>query len=131
MPGLLGVTEVDLDPGVDGELGVFGHLFALIPGQRLPQMLRQLSAFDQGADGGLSLPHQQVALPMTGPARSSTSAGRSEIITGSTIWPFPDGVLPFGSAIGSAGTQIELALRRRIRLRFLCRASLKRGLEGF
>ncbi len=32
------VTEVDLDPGVDGELGVLGHLFALIPGQRLPQV---------------------------------------------------------------------------------------------
>ncbi len=38
LPGTLGVTKVDVDTGVDGELGVLGHLFAWIPGQRPPQV---------------------------------------------------------------------------------------------
>ena len=42
LPRGFGVTEVDLDTGVDGELGVSCHLFALIPRQRLPQMLGEL-----------------------------------------------------------------------------------------
>jgi len=72
---------------------VLGHLFALIPRQRLPQMLWKLlhgvgegdpdgfsgvavgegkqhdvagPAFHQGGDSGLALPHQQVAFPMPG-----------------------------------------------------------------
>ena len=38
LPRRPGVTEVDLDASVDGELGVLGHFFALIPGQRPPQV---------------------------------------------------------------------------------------------
>jgi hypothetical protein len=41
LPRGFGVAEVDLDSGVDSELGVFGHLFALVPGQRLPEMIRK------------------------------------------------------------------------------------------
>ena len=33
LPRGLGVTEVDVDSGVDTELGVLGHFFALIPGE--------------------------------------------------------------------------------------------------
>jgi hypothetical protein len=84
---------VDLDSGVDGELGVFGHLFALIPGKGLPQMIgepldhlgesgpRRLGGvtvgeteqhytpkppFHQGADGGHPLTQQQAPFPMPG-----------------------------------------------------------------
>ena len=46
--------------------------------------------FHESADSGLTFPHWKVVFPMTGTARSSTSAGRSLIITGSTIWPLPD-----------------------------------------
>ena len=38
LPRALRVAEVDLDTGGDRELGVLGHLFALVPRQRLPQM---------------------------------------------------------------------------------------------
>src|SRR6266540_2029292 len=34
LPGAVGVAEVDVDAGVDPQLGVLGHLRALIPGQR-------------------------------------------------------------------------------------------------
>ncbi len=33
LPRRLGIAEVDVDSGVDAELDVLGHLFALIPGQ--------------------------------------------------------------------------------------------------
>jgi hypothetical protein len=33
LPGAVGVAEVDLDGGVDGELGVSRHLLTLIPGE--------------------------------------------------------------------------------------------------
>jgi hypothetical protein len=39
LPWRLRVTEVDLDAGIDCELCVLGHLFALIPCQRLPEMV--------------------------------------------------------------------------------------------
>ncbi len=38
LPWTLGITEEHLDSGVDEELGVLGHLFALIPGHRLPEV---------------------------------------------------------------------------------------------
>ena len=41
----LGVTEEHLDADVDTELGVFGHFFALIPGQRRAQV------FGESLDG--------------------------------------------------------------------------------
>ena len=37
-PRRLGVTEVEVDSGINGELGVLGHLSALIPGKGLPEM---------------------------------------------------------------------------------------------
>ena len=36
--GAAWVAEVDLDTGVDGELLVFGHLAAVIPGQRVSHL---------------------------------------------------------------------------------------------
>ena len=33
LPWAFGVADVDLDSGVDRELGVLGHLLALIPGE--------------------------------------------------------------------------------------------------
>ena len=41
LPWALRITEVDLDTGVDGELDVFGHFLALIPGDRSLQLGRQ------------------------------------------------------------------------------------------
>jgi hypothetical protein len=41
LPGAAWVAEVDLDTGVDGELLVFGHLAAVIPGQRVSHLLGQ------------------------------------------------------------------------------------------
>ena len=35
LPGAMGVAEVDLDPGLSGQLGMARHLFALVIGQRL------------------------------------------------------------------------------------------------
>jgi len=53
LPWGLGVTEADVDAGVDRELGVLSHLFALIPGQRLPEMIREaLHGLCQGATDG-------------------------------------------------------------------------------
>ena len=93
LPRRFGVAEVDLDAGIDRELGVLGHLFALIPRQRLPEMVREAldgrfksdphrfcvlavgeweqhhvagPAFDQGPDRGLAFAHDQVAFPMAG-----------------------------------------------------------------
>ena len=39
--GLLRVAEVDRQPGLNAQLGVLGHLGALVPGQRAAQLLRQ------------------------------------------------------------------------------------------
>ena len=48
MPGVLRITEVDLDVGRQCEALVVGHLFTPIPSQRLVEFLRQLaSVFDQ------------------------------------------------------------------------------------
>ena len=41
LPGAAWVAEIDLDTGVDGELQVFGHLLAVIPGEGAAQLLRQ------------------------------------------------------------------------------------------
>ena len=41
LPRRFGVAEVDLDAGSDRELGMLGHLLALIPCQRLPEMIRE------------------------------------------------------------------------------------------
>ena len=38
LPWRLGIAEVELDTGIDRELGVLGHLFALVPRQRRPQI---------------------------------------------------------------------------------------------
>ena len=45
LPWAVRVAEVDLDAGVDAQLGVLGHLRSLVPGQRPPQLL------GQGGDG--------------------------------------------------------------------------------
>src|SRR6266851_6926967 len=94
LPGLGGVTEVDLETNGDLDLGVVAHLHALVPGERLPEEPGQLlggcdhrlldleggvaigqmeehhkarRALDQGADGGLArLSDNQVALPVSG-----------------------------------------------------------------
>jgi hypothetical protein len=42
LPGAAWIAEVDLDAAVDGELGVLGHLSAVVPGQRTAQLLGQL-----------------------------------------------------------------------------------------
>jgi hypothetical protein len=41
LPRTLGIAEVDLHAGVDRELDVFGHLFALVPGDRSAQLRGQ------------------------------------------------------------------------------------------
>src|SRR3954447_15173309 len=49
LPGAVRVAEVDLDPGVDPQMCVLSYLRALIPGQRLPQLLGQ--GGDRAGDG--------------------------------------------------------------------------------
>jgi hypothetical protein len=49
LPGAVRVTEVDLDPSGDPQMGVLCHLRALVPGQRLPQLLGQ--GGDRARDG--------------------------------------------------------------------------------
>ena len=41
LPGRVGVAEVDGDTGLDAEAGVFGHLDALVPGDRAAQRVGQ------------------------------------------------------------------------------------------
>ena len=41
LPGAVRVAEVDLEAGVDAELSVLGHLGALVPGQRAPELVGQ------------------------------------------------------------------------------------------
>jgi hypothetical protein len=47
LPGAVRIAEVDMDPGVDPQMGVLSHLRAL--GQRLPQVLGQ--GGDRARDG--------------------------------------------------------------------------------
>src|SRR3982751_4724558 len=49
LPGAVRIAEVDMDPGVDPQMGVLSHLRALVPGQRLPQVLGQ--GGDRARDG--------------------------------------------------------------------------------
>src|SRR4051795_1595708 len=49
LPGAVRVAEVDRDPGVDPQMCVLSHLRALVPGQRLPQVLGQ--GGDRARDG--------------------------------------------------------------------------------
>ena len=41
LPGASGIAEVDVDPRLDREAPVLGHLRALIPGQRAAKLGRQ------------------------------------------------------------------------------------------
>jgi threonine/homoserine efflux transporter RhtA len=40
LPGAMGVAELDRQSGVDAQLGMLGHLGALVPGQRAAQLSR-------------------------------------------------------------------------------------------
>src|SRR5689334_1418348 len=53
LPGRMGVGEVDRDAGGDGELGVVGHFFALVPGQGAAQRLGEGGDVrgERGGDG--------------------------------------------------------------------------------
>ncbi len=53
LPGTVGVTEVDLDTGVDGEIDVAVHLLALVPGDGPEQLLGQF--VDGSAHSGIHL----------------------------------------------------------------------------
>jgi transposase len=53
LPGTARVTKVDLDAGVDGEVGVPVHLFALIPGDRLEELFGETP--DRPAHGCIHL----------------------------------------------------------------------------
>ena len=115
LPGGVGVGEVDLDTGGDGEAGVAGHLLAAVPGQGLHRppgpgqrggQARQRSlrgglvgqvergevaagAFDHGADrgGGAGRADDQVAFVVARDQPALDLAGRSPIGTAPTIWP--------------------------------------------
>ena len=50
LPRAVGVAEVDLDAGVDGEACVLGHLLAAIPGEGTPQLRGKLQ--DLGGESG-------------------------------------------------------------------------------
>ena len=56
----LGVTEEHLDADVDTELGVFGHFFALIPGQRRAQV------FGESLDGVVRASRTASAVLLSG-----------------------------------------------------------------
>ena len=42
LPRTVGITEEDGDLRVDGELGVLGHFFPLVPGERPAKLRREL-----------------------------------------------------------------------------------------
>ena len=63
LPGAVGVTEVDVEVGIDSQLGVLGHLGALVPGQRAAQLLGQRG--DRRGDG---VAHGLGAVPGQGRA---------------------------------------------------------------
>jgi hypothetical protein len=51
LPRTVGVSEVDVDPGCCGELGVSGHFAALVPRQGSPQIFRfAFDDFDRRAE---------------------------------------------------------------------------------
>ncbi len=115
LPGALGVAEEHLHAGVDGELGMAGHLQPLIPCQRSAQLLGQrldlagqrradgdrvmVGELDQQHDllerstsvpiGDMALPNSRSPSQWPGTSRSSASAGRSEMWTAPTILPPP------------------------------------------
>jgi hypothetical protein len=39
----VGIAEVDLESGIDAQLGVLGHLLAAVPGQRPAELIGQRS----------------------------------------------------------------------------------------
>ena len=56
LPRATRITKGHLDAGIDREPGVLGHLLALIPGQRPPELLGQPgNASSQGGTDLLSL----------------------------------------------------------------------------
>ena len=111
-----GVAEVDRQAGLDRKAPVLCHLRALVPGERAAKLGRQRGdarlerirdldgagplgqgdelavargALDQGRDRVRPSAHQEVSLPVAGDRWSSTSGGRSEIITIPAICPGP------------------------------------------
>ena len=78
LPRRLWVTEIDLDAGVDAELDVLGHFSALIPCQRLPQVLGEpLNRFGQGDPDGLGgvAVREREQHHITGPTFHQSSNG--------------------------------------------------------
>src|SRR5919199_4194283 len=89
----MGVTEVDVDTGLDGELGVLSHFLTLVPGDALAEEFGQVlhfsgqecsdpysiavvgdthqhhepgGPFDQGGDlGAVALAEDEIAFPET------------------------------------------------------------------
>jgi hypothetical protein len=43
LPWAVGIAEVDLESGIDAQLGVLGHLLAAVPGQRPAELIGQRS----------------------------------------------------------------------------------------
>ena len=102
LPRTLRITEVDVDVGRECKASMIRQFLASVPGQGLIQLPWQLlclldeggddrlgvltchlgqhhvprMALDQGRDVGVVRPGQEIALPMTSTARSSTAAGR-------------------------------------------------------
>ena len=100
------VPEADLDAGVDGELDVFGHRVAAVPGQCPAQLLRQrldvtgdcghdvvgrtarqgeqhgepALPFDQGGDLGEAGAEQHLAFPVRIKSAVTTSCGEYGLI---------------------------------------------------
>jgi putative transposase len=64
LPGAVRVAEEDVEPSVDAELGVLGHLGALVPGQRSAELLGQSRDHlgDCVSDGLCAVPRQRRAV---------------------------------------------------------------------
>ena len=114
LPGAVWVGKEDLDREALGQLLVFGHLFPSIIGQGFPQQGRHMAKFFGKARSGtrcigrvhLGQEHQacgplhqgadrraiagsldEIAFPVPGTVRVTTSAGRSAIGVILGIWP--------------------------------------------
>jgi hypothetical protein len=76
--GLCGSQQVDRQAGIDAQLGVLGHLGALVPGQRPAQLLGQcLDRVGDGVPDGLgAVPGQRRAVLDPGLVAVSVHAGQ-------------------------------------------------------
>src|SRR5260370_3262157 len=93
LPGAAGVEEIDGDAGLDAEADVLGHLFALIPRERTPELRRQrghpLSERPPHVLGRAALGQAQEQHVAAAPLDHATDRGAPRLAEEQVTFPMP------------------------------------------